>query len=397
MKSRSTGITLSVAVAINLSMGVLYGWSIFLGALETELSVNRSTISAVPSLALAFFTIGALTHQWFLRRINARLFVLTTCSLAAAGNLLFSAMPSIESLLFGYGVLFGFGAGLSYGVALFLAASSTNDQRLRGTAIGITTASFAVSGLILSLLNQNILEGVTPHLTFVIIGVIQLLVGVASFLLVGDAEPEKPKSYISEQADQRSVDYTGSFFFGLGASFFFVCFVGLMTVSHSVGILSDRDLPIAFAAYAPFLVNAGYIVFGTLAGAMAARLPVRSALLIVSFCALVGVGVLIFFDNRYILSVGLAAIGASLGASASVYPVVIGRRYGVENIGAIYGRVLIAYGISGLIAPWLTGALFVWTGNYFAALWIALALSAFSIFVVVATTQTRPATGLCQP
>src|SRR6516164_2283018 len=130
MKPRSRGGTLLVATAMNLSMGVLYGWSIFLRALETELSVNRSTISTVPSLALAFFTIGALTHQWFLQRINARLFVLTTCSLAAAGNLLFSAMPSIESFLFGYGVLFGFGAGLSYGVALFLAASSTNDQRL---------------------------------------------------------------------------------------------------------------------------------------------------------------------------------------------------------------------------------------------------------------------------
>jgi hypothetical protein len=141
--------------------------------------------------------------------------------------------------------------------------------------------------------------------------------------------------------------------------------------------------------YAPFLVNVGYIVFGMVAGAMAARLPLRSALLIVSFCALVGVGALVFCYNRYILAVGLAAIGASLGASASVYPVVIGQRYGVENIGAIYGTVLIAYGISGLIAPWLTGALFVWTGNYFAALWIALALSALSVFIVVATIKTR--------
>jgi hypothetical protein len=162
-----------------------------------------------------------------------------------------------------------------------------------------------------------------------------------------------------------------------------------MTISHSVGILIDRGLPPAFAAYAPFLVNVGYIAFGTLAGAMAARLQVRSALSIVSFCAFVGVVALVFFYNRYILAIGLAAIGASLGASASVYPVVIGRRYGVENIGAIYGKVLIAYGISGLIAPWLTGALFVWTGNYFAALWIALALSALIIFVVVATIRTR--------
>src|SRR5262249_44409379 len=186
----------------------------------------------------------------------------------------------------------GLGAGLSYGAALFLAASSTNDQRLRGMAIGITTASFAVTGLILSLLNQNILEGVTPRLTFAIIGMIQFLVGVASFLIVGEAEPEAPKSYVSEQVDQQSVDYTGSFFLGLAASFFFVCFVGLMTVSHSVGILSDRGLPLSFAAYAPFLVNVGYIAFGTVAGAMAARLPVRSALLIVSFCALVGVGAL---------------------------------------------------------------------------------------------------------
>jgi MFS transporter, OFA family, oxalate/formate antiporter len=275
---------------------------------------------------------------------------------------------------------------LCYGVALLLAASSTDDQRWRGMAIGLTTASFAVTGLILSLLNQGPFDSVAPRETFAMIGGIQLLIGVISFFFIGhDDHARSNPAHTGTEVSR--VDYCDIFFVGLTFGFFAVCFVGLMTVSHSSGITEDRGLPAAFAGYAPLLVNAGYIAFGISLAALAARLPIHVALATVSVGAFAGVACLLSSQDPAIFAAGLAMVGGSLGASASVYPIVIGRHYGIRNIGNIYGKVLIAYGASGFAAPWLTGILFVQTGSYSVALWVAVVLSLLSVLVVLFTTR----------
>jgi MFS transporter, OFA family, oxalate/formate antiporter len=386
---------LPVAIAINLAVGVLYGWSIFLKGLETELSADRSTISAAPSIALTCFTIGALTHQRLLKIIGIRWFVFIACGLAAAGHLLFAATPSVVSLLVGYGVVYGLAAGLCYAIALYLAASSTEDQRRRGSAIGLATSSFAVTGLILSLLSEGLIDFAKPRQIFATIGAIQLLVGAVSFLVIGRNEPKQLGPH-SKQDERQSRTYRRDvFFLGLVGAFFMVCFIGLMTISHASAIMIDRGSSTAFAGYAPLLVNTGYIVFAVLGGTFAVAVPDRVALSVVSACAFFGVIVVAVAPVPSICGAGLWIIGASLGASSSVYPAVIGRKYGVENIGPIYGRVLVAYGASGLIAPWLTGILFVWTGAYTVALWAAAVLGFLSILIVLkATARRRAALGL---
>jgi predicted MFS family arabinose efflux permease len=370
-------------VAINFSMGVLYGWSLFLAALEHEIDVDRSTISLAPSLALAFFTVGVLLHDRGLRLLPLRTFTLLSCGLAAAGHLLYAAIPSVTTLLIGYGVLFGTAAGLIYGIALFVASSSGADPRRRGIAIGFATSAFALTGLVLSLIGQHLFEGLTARQDFVIIGIFQLAIGVLAFWLIPDGRSIPLKRGDRQNGVGGRRLEVSLFSVGLITSFLFVCFVGLMTVSHSAAILSDRGASPSFALLAPLLVSVGYIVGGILGGVWAAATSIVWSLLMVCGAAVIGAALLLICHADAAMAISLALLGWSLGSAAAVYPAVVGRRYGAENIGAIYGKILIGYGVSGLVAPWLTGFLYVSTGSYQVPIGIALALGLASVASVL--------------
>jgi MFS family permease len=382
-RGTSSGRLLLASVAINFAVGALYGWGVFLKALEESLHADRSVISIAPSLALAMFTVGALLHNRLLRSIPARRFALLSCVLAALGHLLFAVHPSVTTLLIGYGGIYGLSAGLCYGLALALASWSSANQRNKGMAIGIATTSFAATGLVMSLGGTWVLRSITPGQAFALIGAFQMVVGVVSFMLIGGASA----SASIRSTTPLNFQLRDAYFIGLLTSFAIICLVGLMTVSHSTGLLADRHASDLAIGFAPLIVNLGYIGGGITGGAVTGSVSIGRALLSMSILLALGVSGLALFHSPSMSIAGLALIGAALGASAAVYPIAIGRRYGAENIGAIYGKVLVAYGVSGLVAPWLTGSLYVRTGGYTWPLLIALALGLSGIAITAAMTR----------
>src|ERR1700674_1120495 len=80
---------LIVACLINAAMGLLYIWSLFLLPLESSLSVERSTLSIAPALALVTFTCGMAVHDRLLLALSLRAFVLVSFALCGGGHILF--------------------------------------------------------------------------------------------------------------------------------------------------------------------------------------------------------------------------------------------------------------------------------------------------------------------
>jgi hypothetical protein len=58
---------------------------------------------------------------------------------------------------------------------------------------------------------------------------------------------------------------------------------------------------------------------------------------------------------------------------------IIGTFSGVARIGSIYGKLNFAYGVGGLLAPWIAGILYVRTGGYAPAIYLALATAIVGI------------------
>lgn len=73
----------------------------------------------------------------------------------------------------------------------------------------------------------------------------------------------------------------------------------------------------------------------------------------------------------------LVSCGLTYGLNAVALPVVTARIYGPDRMQSVYGTVFTAWGVGGILAPWLAGRLFDFTGGYAAALMV----SAISLLV----------------
>lgn len=361
---------LLLAVLVNAAMGIIYVWSLFLLPMEAFLSVSRSTLSWVPACSLVCFTLGMVVHDRLLRTLSFKGFALIAFGLAGGGHLLFALGANLAALLIGYGALFGFGSGLGYGLALALVTQM--PATVRGTAMGLVMAAFAISGVALSSLLANPIQLTSPVFSFMVIGIIIVVLGAAVALLLPPGGKQHVAAARETSHHSRFQDVVDFKFLKLGLVFFFICYTGLTVVAHATGIISARGLSQTIVGLAPGTFTLGYIVGSFGGGKLVEVLSGKTVLVLSNILA--GVGLLIFLmpASPFLLT-GMLAIGAVFGGSASLMPVLIGEQYGPERIGDIYGKLMVAYGTAGLIAPWVSGKFFSVTGSYTVSIAIAVA------------------------
>jgi MFS transporter, OFA family, oxalate/formate antiporter len=347
------------ALLTNIAMGILYTWSLFATALSSLLHVPLSTVDLAPSVALVFFTFGVYLHDSIARASSFRLLASLAFACAGTGHLLFWLWPTPATLLFGYGILFGFGSGLGYGLALSLAVLGRERP---GTAVGLVTAAFSLGGLLFAFVFQAI-SPANAAIIFAVIGAGLYLTGAAITYLIWQPPLQltSPTKKALQLPNHRLLSTT---FIKLVGSFFVLCFVGLMTVSHLTGLLANATVPSQMNYLGPILFNLGYIV-GSLAGGRIASATSTSAALVADHAlGVLGLALLSFASSTTGAFIGIAMVGLMFGASASVFPLFIGDIYGVASIAKVYGRLMPAYGAAGLTAPWLTAKLFETFGSY---------------------------------
>lgn len=365
----------------NAVAGLIYVWSLFILPLETTLGLDRSDLGAISSVSLVCYTFGI----WVLPRVSARLGLRGTAGLAFAlivgGHLSFGLMPSGGMLAAGYGVAFGTGAGLGYGLALTLAARLPDGLRAR--AIGMVLAAFALSGIVLPLVLGNWIAAANPALAFIGIGLAAVLPGLACLLILPRG------TEVAEQAHVQGAVAPDLPFAVMSGIFFCLCFVGLVVVSQAVAMAAAGGL--AAPSRVATAMTTGYLI-GSLFGApLADTLHERLMLaLLAAVCAL-GTAAIAGGTDMLFLA-GAALVGLSFGGSGSVLPVLVGRRYGAGQISVVYGRMILAYGLAGLIAPGLAGALYAAQGSYGPTLALSLGLAGLS-FGAAAFLPFRPVTG----
>lgn len=340
---------------INLSMGVIYAWGMFVLQLEQLLSVSRAELSAVASASLATFTLGMFVHAYLLSRIGGAATSVVAFGLAGGGHLCFSIFPSFPSLLLGYGVAFGLGAGVGYGLALAIASKSPDNER--SIVIGVATAGFATAGIVLPFLLEPLIGSVPIAKIFGVIGIAMLAMGVLVTLWLGAARVPFQRSPPSKTVG------TGGRTAFLAVFFFVVCFSGLAVVSQVSGILVSNSVSGSALNTGTAAFTGAYLAGSLLGGRCVDWLSVRGAM--AGACAASGLGLLLLMNSSPILALsGVAGVGLVFGSSASMVPMIVSRWFGPDLIGTVYGRLMLCYGLAGLLAPWLMGLCFDAAGDY---------------------------------
>lgn len=380
---------LAAACLTNVAMGILYVWSLLLLPMETALGQPRSVLSLVPTLALVTFTLGMFLYDRLLRRLGSRTFAALAFGLAAGGHLIFALFDGIAGLLLGYGLVFGLGAGFGYGLALALVIQLPESRRSLG--IGLVMAAFAVSGITLSSLLAEPIRITPPARSFLLIGAAILALGIAVVALM----PSRTRVAAGQAAPASSLwqDFTESRFLTIFLVFFAICFSGLLVVSHSTGMAAAQGADVRLIGLTPGAFTLGYVLGSFLAGKLVEMLSGRIMLLV--FNLLCGLGLVLFLlPASPLVLLAAASVGVVFGGSASLMPVLIGEQYGAARIGEIYGKMMLAYGAGGLIAPALSGRIYSSTGSYGWSLGLALALCAAGL--VLGLTLRRPSVALAR-
>src|SRR5512137_2886322 len=138
-----------LGMIINLCLGTIYSWSVFVGPLTTYFSTTLSqTVTAseilMPfSVFLAFFAIAMPFTGKYIETLGPRKVTIIGGVLTGLGWLLASFVTSVPMLYLVYGVIGGIGVGVAYGVPVAVAARWFPDRR--GLAVGLALLGFGFS------------------------------------------------------------------------------------------------------------------------------------------------------------------------------------------------------------------------------------------------------------
>lgn len=357
------------------AMGVLYIWSLFLLPLEEALGVSRAALSLAPAIALSLFTLGMVIHHSLLHRFGRVGFAVFSFALAGGGFLFAGAVFTYPALLIGYAVLFGLGCGSGYGLALALA--SDMPEAKRGISIGVTTASFAISGVAISAFLPQLIETAGVRAVLIGIGIALLIIGAIVSLIVSGTGRIADEGDEAPDALDTAPQPLGPLLL-LGFLFFALCYPGLTFVAHSTAILAESGVAQSHLAWGPMILNTTYIAGSLIGGVLVQKLSSVPTLRLCFGLLAFGLSAALFAETPAWALAATGAVGMVLGGAASIMPQVIAERFGAASIGPIYGRLSIGYGLAGLIGPWMSALLFEQAGDYSSALLLALALTALA-------------------
>jgi OFA family oxalate/formate antiporter-like MFS transporter len=167
-----------------------------------------------------------------------------------------------------------------------------------------------------------------------------------------------------------------------------------MVISQLIPFARNAGHSAAVAAFALTVGAIGSASGRVLSGWMsdyAGRLNTLRVMLLVSACAMPLL--FLFRENVLLFYALLALVYYCYGTQLSVYASTSADFYGTKNVGFNYGLLLLAWGVAAIFGPFLGGRVYVATGEYRVAFFVAggLSLLALATLWLAKNPHERPA------
>ncbi len=360
-------LVLASSALVCAVLGSIHAFSVFLEPLENAFDLNRSTVSLTYSFALVALTLAVLIGPKFYAAVCPGHFLVAVGVIGAFGAVLAGLSNGIVGVWIGYSACFGIANGMGYGFALQYAARANPSRP--GVAMGIVTAAYAFGAALWPAIFVTALDIGDFFAAMALLAIALLLASVVAGRIVTRSGLVYKKSSQGDKTALPSAFVVTRFWLAYGAG----VATGLMAIGHAAGF---ADL----AGITPWLAPAVLAIcnlFGSLVGGhLVDRFSHRMILSTLPMISIVALMNLAFYSSQTLLALG--ALGFAYGGTIAVYPAVIAKQFPGDAGPRVYGQVFTAWGMAGLIAPWVAGLLFDQSQNYSSALWIATALAVFS-------------------
>lgn len=387
---------------MNLALGALYAWSVFIAPLEKEFGWKRSDTSTVFTVAVVVFALSFIIAGRLQDKLGPFRISLAGCILLTVGFLLCAQTSSLTYLIICFGVLVGIGNGFGYATPIPVMAKWFPDKR--GLAVGLAVAGYGGGSAIFGpLANLWLIPAYGWRTTFTVLGVVFFVMTLlGAMLLKNPPAGYRPAGWTPAPASKVAASThefsPGEMWRTAPAWFMWVAYAlgtaaGLMVISQLVPFAKSMKIPSAALVTITLIIGAagnagGRILSGWMSDALG-RLNVLRLMIGISAVAmpvlyLTGSNVALLYLMVFIV---YWCYGTQLSVNAST----TADFWGTKNAGINYGLLFTAWGVAGIIGPKIGGALFDKYKDYQAAFYTAAVLSLVALlFAYLARRPTAP-------
>jgi len=376
---------------MNIALGTLYAWSVFVAPLEKEFGWKRTETSNVFTIAVVVFALTFIVAGRLQDKFGPFWVSLTGAVLVSLGFFLCTYTTSLTYLYVCFGVIGSLGNGFGYSTPIPVMAKWFPDKR--GLAVGLAVGGYgAGSALFGPLAGKVLIPGYGVHTTFMILGGIFLVMTViGAFLLKNPPAGYRPEGWTPAPATAKTSATTQEFtpsevlrtptFWFMWVAYALGTSAGLMVISQLVPFAKSEQIPSEALALIGLVVGAvGNASGRILSGWMSDTLGRLNVLRLMIAISMVSMPVLYMVGgNVSMLYVMVFIVYWCYGTQLSVNASATADFFGAKNAGMNYGMLFTAWGVAGIIGPRIAGVLFDKYKNYQMAFYAAAALAAVAL------------------
>jgi MFS family permease len=378
-------------VVLAAAFGVVYNYGSLVDPMSDSLHVSAAGAGSIFSVsAFMFLVLGAATGR-LADRFGPRPLLAAGGLLIAAGLALTSTASSITVAIAGY---VGVGAGVGCAYVPVVANVGAWFVRHRALAIGITVSGIGVGTVVGPIGTAALVADVGWRRANVYIGVSALLVLLACALVTPVAVRRRrtgstwPWRRLAADRVFR-VLYLSNFATGLAL---FVPFVFLVPMAERAGV---APLPAtALVSVVGLASTVSRLGFGLLASRSGVALAYKLAAVTTWLSFLIWVWPV----RSYSVLLAFALIfGAGYGGGIALSPALLGRYYGVENLGTASGALYTSASVGSLFGAPLAGLIIGAGGRYLLMSVAVLAVTSLGTLWQLRLPEAHPLEDLVAP
>ena len=365
------------ALLLHSSIGTVYCWSYFSGAIESAFIANGTNVSALGwAFSLAIFFLGmsaAFLGDFVEKDIHKASLIATICfAVGIAGTALAIQLNSIALVLICYGVIMGVGLGLGYlsPVKTLMLWFSKN----KGLATGLAVAGFGAAKMIFAPIITAIIAKVGVVLALYILAGVWFVMMFTGHLLL-----KKPEGWVESHEKFEFKKFITRFkifldpkFIGIWLVFYINITCGLALISYEKKILEVIGLVSIASLLGTItgLFNAGgRLGYSSIGDKMKDRNTIYKIILIseivLTLVALLTGALEKSSTLTNVIAIALMiVVNAGYGGGFSNLPTLLSDVYGMGKISSIHGIALSAWAIAGLTGNQIAGAIYNATHSY---------------------------------
>ncbi|MBQ8320113.1 MAG: OFA family MFS transporter [Clostridia bacterium] len=389
------------ALLLHCSIGTVYCWSYFSGAIKNAIELANGVGSADAlgwAFSLAIFFLGmsaAFLGNFVEKDIHKASLIATLCfAVGVAGTGLAIRLHSIPLILVCYGVIMGIGLGLGYlsPVKTLMLWFKNN----KGLATGLAVAGFGAAKMVFAPIITALIDAVGVEFAlYILAGVWFVMMFVGHLLL------SKPEGWVEPHEKFEVKAFFARFkifldpkFIGIWLVFYINITCGLALISQEKNIYMAIGLSGAAALLGTmtgFFNAAGRLGYSAIGDHLKDRNTIYKIILI---SEIIITALALFtgaIENHIVVIciILLVLVNLGYGGGFSNLPTLLSDVYGMSKISSIHGIALSAWAVAGLTGNQIADLIVSKTGSYQNVLIFTLALYAVAILVDFLLIRTK--------